>query len=388
MRADSPTAIAPRPESAATRSSPPQEKAPVGPRILFTTDPIQSPPTGVGRLSLSLLRGLVGLGADVTALDWRQNLAVAELGLRSVVVPPLLPWLRSAAWHLDLPRRVAAIPHDVLVDTSMFPSAFGAHPRRVAFVHDLSPLQPGVYRPGKRFWFRLFWARSLRHAARIVCISQATEQALLAAFPRLPAGKIAVVHPGLPSDVAPAAVPAPWPRPYFLYVGTLERRKNLVRLLDAFAAARRQGIDGDLLLVGRDGHGADAIRRRAQEADLRAAVHFLGATGDGELRARYAGAQALLFPSTDEGFGFPIVEAMQHGCCVLTSNVSSMPEVAGDAAVLVAPDQVAEIAGGIVRVAKDEGLRRLLRQRGYERVQRFSERAAAERLLAALPWPG
>ena len=368
----------------ATTSRSPTPPAPL--RLLVVTDSVRPPVTGVGRVTLSLLRELSALGHEVHAVDWQPNPVVAAVCPHLHVLPVRGRRLRTARWHFDLLPRVAAlgVAHDALLETSGYPNVRGSHPALVTFVYDMSMFARGIYRPGKRAWFRLFHRRGIDRAALVVAISQYTRERLLARSPAA-ASRCVVVPPGVDSGFAApdAGAVAAAPSPYFLAVGTIEKRKNIGRLLDAFAAARAGGVGARLVLAGRPGFGAGRWLRRIA-GELADAVTVVSGLDDRALQALYRDAVALLFPSLDEGFGLPILEAMQSGTPVLTSDRAAMPEVAGDAALLVDPDDVGAIRDGIERLWRDADLRARLVERGRDRVQCFQPRRAAQQLVEHL----
>ena len=173
------------------------------------------------------------------------------------------------------------------------------------------------------------------------------------------------------------------PKSYFLFVGTVQPRKNLERLIKAFS---RQP-DDYLVIVGQKGWLSDEIYNlpkkqwiEDERSSLAGKVKFLGYVPDEDMPAIYTGAIALTFPSLFEGFGLPILEAQACGCPVITSNVSSMPEVAGKGAVYVDPYSIDDIVKGMVRVKSHESRVKLIRA-GFENVKRFSwEKCAMETL--------
>ncbi len=176
------------------------------------------------------------------------------------------------------------------------------------------------------------------------------------------------------------------PPRYVLAVGTLEPRKNLTTLLAAFARLRRNGeVDADLRLVlaGARGWLEEPIFATVRSLGLEDAVRFTGFVDDDDLPAVYSGAALFVFPSLHEGFGLPLLEAMACGVPVVTSNVSSMPEVAGDAATLVDPRDGEGLAAAIGRLLRDEALRDRLREAGIARARQFSWEATARRTLDA-----
>jgi len=200
----------------------------------------------------------------------------------------------------------------------------------------------------------------------------------------VPESKIAVVYPGYDDSLArvdPAAVRARYglPEDYFLHVGTLQPRKNLVRLMEAVALAPAPVC---LVLAGRAGWLSGSIVAKARELGHR--VRWLEYVPDEDLAGLYSGALALVFPSLFEGFGFPVLEAMACGTPVICSNTSSLPEVAGEAAVLADPGDVQAWLAAMLRVQAEPGLRAALAERGLAQVRQFSWRRAAQETLAVL----
>ena len=172
------------------------------------------------------------------------------------------------------------------------------------------------------------------------------------------------------------------PRDFILFVGALEPRKNVKRLLAAYAqlspALRR---DVHLVIAGGQGWLTDDIRPMVKALALTAQVHFLGYVKEEDLPVLYSLATVFAYPSLYEGFGLPVLEAMHCGTPVLTSNVSALPEIAGEAALLVSPTNVDAITDGLTRLLEETDLRAELRERGYARVRLFSwERCARETL--------
>lgn len=206
-----------------------------------------------------------------------------------------------------------------------------------------------------------------------------------------PADRIVVTHEAADPAMAPVqdadrleAVRRRYdlPERFVLFVGSMEPRKNLLRLLEAFAAlgpALRR--EYRLVVAGAQGWLNDSVRERVQKLGLEGSAHFPGYVRQDDLAAVYSLATVFAYPSLWEGFGLPVVEAMACGTPVLTSSVSSLPEVAGDAAVLVPPTDVDAIADGLARLLEDAALRADLAGRGQRRAARFSwERCARETL--------
>jgi glycosyltransferase involved in cell wall biosynthesis len=273
-------------------------------------------------------------------------------------------------------------------------------------IHDLGYLAfPEAHTARRRLELDLTTRWSLRAARRVIAISGATRDDLVRHYGADPA-RVSVVHHGLSAAFQPTPDPDVLARydldaPYMLYVGTVQPRKNLTRLIEAFAMAsvliEQQSAAADaghtpqaplLVIAGRMGWCTEAIEQRAAALGVGGMVRFLGYVPDADLPALLSGALAFLFPSLYEGFGMPVLEAMACGTPVLTSTTSALPEVAGNAALLVDPADTDAIAAAIARLAADTGLRADLRARGLTRAAQFTwERCAHETLgvlLAAL----
>jgi glycosyltransferase involved in cell wall biosynthesis len=168
-----------------------------------------------------------------------------------------------------------------------------------------------------------------------------------------------------------------------LFVGTIEPRKNLVRLMRAFAlAVRETGTDHQLVIAGADGWKVGAVRAAYEVSPVRDRIHFIGYIPEDELPAAYSGADLFAYPSLCEGFGLPPLEAMACGTAVLTSQISSLPEVVGDAALTVDPFDVNAIANGLIRLMTDRSAREALAAAGVTRAAAFRWDRVATQTLA------
>jgi glycosyltransferase involved in cell wall biosynthesis len=251
--------------------------------------------------------------------------------------------------------------------------------RSVVTIHDLAfRLLPESHTAPSRAYYAGM-ARSVRQASRVICVSEATKHDLLAAVPES-AGKVRVVYEAPdPAYTLDGTAPAQ-ARPYFVFVGTIEPRKNLAGIVRALAHLPAE-TRPELHVVGAPGMASDEVRTLVASLGLERDVVFLGSRPTNEVAALYRGALALVYPSFLEGFGLPILEAMACATPVITSDRSSMAEIAGDAAILVDPHDVEALRGAMDRVAADQALRRALRARGLRRAAEFSwPRAAAETL--------
>ena len=226
---------------------------------------------------------------------------------------------------------------------------------------------------------------SVERSSRILTIS-AFSKAEITELLGVPAERISVVYP------APSLQPGTadfgvccqkWGihRPYLLYVGTIEPRKNLARLLRAFALLKEKyHIPHQLVLAGGRGWRDEEIFQTVKEISCKEDVIFTGYVSAGEKNTLYENASAFLFPSLYEGFGIPPLEAMTFGCPVVCANAASLPEVAGDAADLVDPLEEESIAEGIWRVLSDAAYAQELREKGYLQAKKYTWEASAKRL--------
>ena len=271
----------------------------------------------------------------------------------------------------------------------------GRSGKYVVTVHDVIPLiLPETFTPRHRLVVRLALARVRRKADLVVVPSHAVKRDVVRRV-GLPEDRVVVTHEGCEPRFRPVRSAAALrdvaaryslPSHYVLAVGTLEPRKNVTTLLKAFARLRRDGeVDADLRLVlaGARGWLDEPIFATVRSLGLEDAVRFTGFVDDDDLPAVYSGAALFVFPSLHEGFGLPLLEAMACGVPVVTSNISSMPEVAGDAAVLVDPRDEQGLAAAIARLLRDEALRDRLREAGIARARQFSWEATARRTLDA-----
>jgi glycosyltransferase involved in cell wall biosynthesis len=268
--------------------------------------------------------------------------------------------------------------------------------RLVLTVHDLTDvLAPPVGATPLVQAGRLFFARrALSRADRIMAVSHSSKRELSRMF-GVPEGKIEVVYNALDERFVREQMPTDADRvlerhavtgPFVLYAGNIKSQKNLPRLIEAFAVAKADLRDHPefaglkLLLIGDAAEEHSDLRRAVLRSRLQGEVRFLGFVPHQVLRVFYSRAKAFLFPSLYEGFGLPPLEAMAHGTPVLTSSVSSLPEVFADAALLVNPENVFEIARGIRQILTEDVTREALIRRGHELVQKYSWERSADQV--------
>jgi glycosyltransferase involved in cell wall biosynthesis len=375
-------------------------------RVAIDARPAVSPgKTGVGYYTWHLIHHLPRVDPETTYLAWylyARRLQGRPLFFRDVLEPNFVerwtPFPSRWWWRLEegyaLPRVEWFVKFDVLFATNFIPPPTRAR-LVVVTVHDLAyRLYPETAPHSTRRWLRRI-DDSVRRAARILVPSESTKRDLVDLYPVEPE-RVTVTHLGVdaevfraPADEAVGRIRGRFgiDRPYFLYVGGIEPRKNLPRLVQAFA-----GLPEDVALViaGASVHwnpeGWNLLRPslEALPPDVRRRVILTGYVTEAQKVALLGGAVALVYPSLYEGFGLPVAEALACGAPVVTSNVSALPEVVGDAALLVDPDDPEALRDGMRRVLEDEGLRRRLADAGPLRAASFTWEDTARKTAVAL----
>jgi len=284
-------------------------------------------------------------------------------------------------------------PHVLLSPTLQLPLSAGCP--MVATVHDLAFLSfPGEF-PWRRRWLARLRARhAVRRAAHLIADSAATRADLLRNYP-VAEERVTVAHAGFvpalaspvdATEVARVRRAHELPGPFVLYLGRLQPRKNLPRLIAAFeqVCAAHPELPHHLVLAGAAGWMERSIHAAVAASPLRDRIHLPGFVPEADLPVLLQEAEVLALVSLWEGFGLPVLEAMACGTPVLCSNCSSLPEVAGDAAVLVDTRDTGAIAAGLARLLCDAELRAGLRACGPERAAQFSWEATAQTVWAAV----
>ena len=237
---------------------------------------------------------------------------------------------------------------------------------------------------------------ALKHAAKIITVSEFTKKEIREIY-NVSGENISVIHNGFDQEkFVPIKNQAEIDltlqkyginKPFYLFVGRLEEKKNIVGMLEALARAQakdRKLSETIFVLAGRPGYGYDRIQSAIKRLGLENSVKQIGWIPDADRVNLLNAAKIFLFASMYEGFGIPILEAFGCGAIVITSNRASCQEVAGDAALLVDPENTEEMASAIIRLENDEKLREDLRQKGFSRVKEFSLAKCARETLNIL----
>lgn len=362
-------------------------------RIALDARPLAGPRTGIGRYMEGILLGLLPrLELEEFALCSPRDLVLSEMLRRDNRVRAIVQkgWKGNLWLQIALPRLLQTRKVDLFHGTLFLLPILSSCPQ-VLNVYDLT-----LYRyPGSMEWknlclLRLLLPASLRKAKKIVTLSEFVRREIGAMWPAL-AEKVVVI-PGAPYLERTCREKLPGPDrkrvlrryglldPYILFVGTLEPRKNIEKMLDAYFLLEKMGVTGrQMVLVGPSGWGLGPIQRALENSSRAACIRWLGYVPDEDLAVLYQEAELFLYLSVYEGFGFPPLEAMAAGTCVVASDRASLAECLGDAAVLVDPLNVEEVAEAIRSLLADEDYRREVAEKGRIHAGRFSWEKSAEK---------
>lgn len=366
-------------------------------RIAVVTDGIDDGSAGVGTYARGLVSALPQATRHEVTFVHRRN--VDEYRGRPELVYP--GWgSKLVRKQVLMPRALQAHGFDLVHETFHFPPFFGKRRyRRVMTIHDMTPFVLPQSNMAVRnwLWHRLLVPPLARRADHVLADSECSRRDIVRILGLTPEN-VSVAYLGADASFRPrdrgeielVRQRYGLPERFLLFVGTIEPRKNLVRLVRAFgtAAAADRGLA--LVLAGGLGWRYAAILRAVAGSPARERILMPGRVAGEDLPALYSAATALVYVPLYEGFGLPPLEAMQCGCPVVCSNNSSLPEVVGDAALIIDPADERGIAEAIVRIVDDRHLREVLRAKGLLRARRFSweqcaaaTAAAYERALAA-----
>lgn len=350
------------------------------------------PLDGIGRFSFEILRRTAALHPDDRfsllfdrKFDPRYLTSPNMTG--KVVHPPTrLPFLMDLFFEVGIPLALKKLRPDVFFSPDGWVSLSSRTPT-VSVLHDLNFIHmPGHLPPMWRKYYLKKFPLFIRRADHILTVSEFSKRDLQEQF-GLPDDKISVVYNDTAEGFRPAAgaeeiqqIRARFAdgKPYFLFVGLIHPRKNIGGLMDAFARYRNQMQDDTrLLIVGSKKWWTPELEDRLQKNPYRNDIVFTGRLDDESLQTVYRAATALVFPSFFEGFGIPILEAFKSGVPVITSPVTALPEVGGDAALYADPYDADAIAARMTALVQDPQLRNACIERGHVQTRRFSWDAGA-----------
>jgi len=344
-------------------------------RVAFDASATRGRKTGIGVYTGALIQALREFVPQIQPITLDDGASVIQRTDRRI-------WREQ----VTLPRLAQVCGADLLHLTG-FAAPLRARVPVILTVMDLiGVLFPQNFPPVARFYWSRYLPRTLRAARHMITLSEHTRRDVLR-LAGVPADAITVIPPGVDArfhaiqdsaTLAEVRARQHLPDRYFLFVGTLEPRKGIDTLIEAYRQIAAAGAE-HLVIVGKRGWHDAPLRQRVSALGLDRRVHFADYVADEDLPAVYRLATAFVFPSRYEGFGLPPLEAMACGTPVISSNASSLPEVVGGAGILVAPDDVAGYARAMRELAADEPRRRAFAAAGLERAQSLTwQRAARE----------
>jgi glycosyltransferase involved in cell wall biosynthesis len=338
-----------------------------------------------------LLRGLAhSPDTNQYELFYTHSVALSQEGIRDPVFHftriPQNPMVRICA---VLPRLLDKLKPDVFHGQYVLPPFMKT--KSVLAIHDLAHEHfPEFFHPVEAFRMKTLVRWSAKRASHIMTISEFSAADIARRFD-LPREKITVAHLAASPDFHPRdkgqsqehlARKYGLTFPFILYVGRIQARKNLPRLVEAYARLRKQGLDAKLVLVGKKDWQSGQLLERIKELGLQDCLIFPGFVPFDDLPIFYNAAEVFVFPSFFEGFGLPVVESMASGVPTITAFGSSLEEVAGDGALLIDPTDTNSITDALAKVLGDPGLQRDLATRGLKRSKDFTTGNLAEKALS------
>ena len=299
-------------------------------------------------------------------------------------------------WRLPLELYWSLPRPDVFFTPTHYAPRFSPVPTVISIM-DLSYLHfPELFADRDLYQLKNWTQYSIKKAAHIITISNSSKNDIIKAY-RIPEDRVTVIYPGIkevttlnPHVYSMSELKSKYliSDNYLLSVGTLQPRKNTARLIEAFAKLKKSKkfdkSDIMLVVVGKKGWLYEDILAAPERFGVTESVKFLDFVSDEDLASLYKNAQCYVFPSLYEGFGLPVLEAMKFDCPVITSNISSLPEAAGDAALYVNPLDVDDIAKKIEKILENKELRKDLIKKGREQIKKFSWEKSAKETLQIL----
>jgi len=331
-------------------------------------------------------------GQDVIERLTAANIQHPQITYVPAAWPESQPAARIAWEQLTLPSLIRQRQIDVLHSpVNVLPELLPRQCAGVVTLHDLAFLRfPEVLTRTKRLYHRAWTTRSIKHATMLIAVSDSTRQDAIELV-GVSAERIQTVYPCIDmrfsnvlisEDIIAFREKLGMGEGFLLYLGTLEPRKNIPTIIEAFARLRQErGIRQKLVLAGSKGWLYDSIFERIQQLGLENEVVFPGYVANEEQALWYSAATAFVFPSLYEGFGLPVAEALAYGIPVVTSNVSSLPEAGCGVALLVDPHDVEAMAAALYRAMTDEELRQECRRMAPIVARRFSAQTMVEQTI-------
>lgn len=362
-------------------------------KIGINTRYIQNRQTGIENYTLNLLLNLKKVDKDNEYVlffgsDKAVPLEITECGFNyDVCKIPTRNQLTKVIWsHFYLPLQIKRLKLDLFHEPLFIAPIFKSSPT-VVTVYDLAFIHvPDCFPYRAKFYFKALLAKSLKSSDRVIAISVSTKNDIVENFGISP-NKIDIVYPGIDEafkligdkEILEAVRVKYGLDDFVLAVSLISPRKNIIRLIKAFGLLKAEGGGNHkLVIVGGNGWGYEEAHLQVRRSGLEGEVKFLGYVPKKDLVCLYNLAKAFVYPSLYEGFGMPVLEAMACGCPVAASNVSSVPEACGDAALFFDPYSIEGISSVTSRLLRENDLRHKCIQNGFKQIGKFSWKKAAE----------
>lgn len=320
-----------------------------------------------------------------------QEFAAPNVKIQKVFPNKRHPVLYIPFLHYILPYYLKKLKPDVLVNCDGMSCLYTKTPQ-LPIIYDIHFLHlPKDVKWYNRWYYNRYFPKYARLAERVATISEYSRKDIAENY-HIPESKMDITYCGV-NDYFLEEVPMPQPfrfqeilngKPYFFFIGSLNPRKNIARLIAAFSLFRKSGGDAKLVIGGAKGWLMDAMDEAYAASEFKTDIHFLGRVADNEVKPLLRNALALTYVPYYEGFGIPLLEAMICRLPVITSNVTSLPEIAGDAALYVDPFNIEDIAKTLGKIYSDKNLREQLVVKGNERWKLFSWEKTASLLWESI----
>lgn len=343
-------------------------------KIGIITDVVRDCSTGIGKYSENLIQPLTEIyrNDEFVLIDYEVNIFNQKKLL--LVNNCSQKFFKTFVWHNILPRKIAQIKFDYILNLTSCPHLYPYKQKEIFFVYDLSlSMMPYTHPLSGVIYNKLLFRKALKDCHKIITISENSKKDLINNY-NIPDNKIEIIYPIISKQTLAEKRPRlPVSNQYILYIGTIESRKNITTLVRAYHfLVKNKNFVHKLILCGKEGLGYTEIHNLIGKLNLQEKVLFTGYVTDAEKKYLYKHADLFVYPSLYEGFGIPPLEAMGYGCPVITSNVSSLPEVVGNAGLMINPHSELDLALAIDKMINNRALRNQMIKRGFRQARKFS----------------
>lgn len=361
-------------------------------KVAVIADALDNQYAGIREYTLQLLRGLALVAPQHDIIAVRAGTGGLPSNVHEISIPFLrLPLAQIYRLGWQLPRQLTRMRVDAVIEPRhVGPFNLPRQIKRATVIHDISWWKYPQFHPFFNAQLqRIVVPRVLKRTDLVITNSRFTTSEVVNHFPFC-AERMCTAHIGRPDDFSPRQdktlfLRLPIRQPYILFVSTLEPRKNLIHLLDAYRLFReRSPTSMPLVLAGKEGWGNGPFQKAREQHPFREDIIHLGYVTRTDLRSLYTHASMFIYPSLYEGFGIPLLEAFSCETPVITSSRSSLPEVAGQAALYVDPERPKDSADCMLKIAQNPELRRHLVEQGKKQLQQYSWTQTASTILKAL----